>query len=418
MPITIKGLPYNDPSTDALVVSGEVTWDLEEITSRDGQSRLWVARSSTGQRVDLTRLLKTATYGRALSPILDGGKVGFLSTKFTSGTTLVIHNATSGSNPFAAGDLVAIVKDYNEYTGAASAVVYRKVSSVTTTIPTANVVVDSDPGQTFLKGSMILRVSTLEDIYWKTLAWLESVGLKGEKERPPTPTYSTNVNGYQVTVAAGPTLTFRIYNPQKSSGSTQQYKQRWYDIYVRPYSFSSIHLGWLPDASDVTFTGTDVDATYVDKNVTTHSGGADAIEDQVGDAVIPTSGTFVDGDVNTGTDTITDTAHGLSDGTRVKFSNSGGALPGGITAGTIYYIISATDNTFKISTTFGGSAVDITSAAGGGTHTWTNVDTPGNLSINTRYYVAVVAKDKAGARHLSLPNESAIAVTAHFTGTS
>src|SRR5574343_126915 len=44
----------------------------------------------------------------------------------------------------------------------------------------------------------------------------------------------------------------------------------------------------------------------------------------------PTTFTFVDADVNTGTDVITENAHGLVTGQRVRLSNSGGALPTGL----------------------------------------------------------------------------------------
>jgi hypothetical protein len=90
----------------------------------------------------------------------------------------------------------------------------------------------------------------------------------------------------------------------------------------------------------------------------------------------PTSGsfatfskTFLDAAVNTSSETITSTAHGFANGDSVIFSNSGGALPGGITAGTIYFVVGSTANTFQVSTTLAGSALNITSASGGGTHT-------------------------------------------------
>lgn len=66
-------------------------------------------------------------------------------------------------------------------------------------------------------------------------------------------------------------------------------------------------------------------------------------------------------------DTITLNAHGLTDGKIVHFANSGGALPTGISAKTIYYVRDATTNTFKITATRGGAALDIT-ANGSGTN--------------------------------------------------
>lgn len=68
-----------------------------------------------------------------------------------------------------------------------------------------------------------------------------------------------------------------------------------------------------------------------------------------------------------GTDVITSAGHGLSNGDAVVFSNSGGGLPAGLSANTFYYVINASTDTFKVSTTLGGSAVDIT-GTGTGTH--------------------------------------------------
>lgn len=66
---------------------------------------------------------------------------------------------------------------------------------------------------------------------------------------------------------------------------------------------------------------------------------------------------------------VTWTSHGLSAGQVVEFTTSG-ALPTGITAGTGYYVLATdmTANTFKISASLGGSAVN-TSGAQSGTHT-------------------------------------------------
>jgi hypothetical protein len=65
---------------------------------------------------------------------------------------------------------------------------------------------------------------------------------------------------------------------------------------------------------------------------------------------------------------FTFTAHGLSAGDKLIFSTTG-ALPTGLTAGTVYYVISAglTANAFEVSTTDGGSAVN-TSGTQSGTH--------------------------------------------------
>lgn len=68
------------------------------------------------------------------------------------------------------------------------------------------------------------------------------------------------------------------------------------------------------------------------------------------------------------TDKITWVNHGFLDSTPIKFTNSGGALPGGLTAGVTYWIRDQTVNDFKICVLPGGSAIDLTSN-GTGTHT-------------------------------------------------
>lgn len=77
--------------------------------------------------------------------------------------------------------------------------------------------------------------------------------------------------------------------------------------------------------------------------------------------------TFSTGDVDTSLNSITETAHGMANGTRVSFTSSG-TLPGGLSASTLYYVVLRFTNTFKVSTTLNGSPVNITSQ-GSGTHT-------------------------------------------------
>lgn len=66
-------------------------------------------------------------------------------------------------------------------------------------------------------------------------------------------------------------------------------------------------------------------------------------------------------------DTLNSEAHPYVDGDRVVLSNSGGALPVGLVAGFVYYIINADTDAFQLSLTYGGGAINITSA-GTGTH--------------------------------------------------
>ncbi len=65
------------------------------------------------------------------------------------------------------------------------------------------------------------------------------------------------------------------------------------------------------------------------------------------------------------TDVITDTAHGFSNGQPVYFTAiTGGA---GLAINTIYFVINAATDTYKLSATSGGAAVDITTIMTAGT---------------------------------------------------
>lgn len=87
-----------------------------------------------------------------------------------------------------------------------------------------------------------------------------------------------------------------------------------------------------------------------------------------GSPLLGTPKTFIDANVNTGTETITVTAHGFLANQPVRLANTGGALPTGLSAATVYYIIYVDANNIQLSLTAGGAAANITAAAGGGTH--------------------------------------------------
>lgn len=72
--------------------------------------------------------------------------------------------------------------------------------------------------------------------------------------------------------------------------------------------------------------------------------------------------------VDTDTEVITKTGHGLSNGHRVQLYNSTASnLPGGLSSNIAYYVVNATANTFQLALTDGGTPVNITSA-GTGSH--------------------------------------------------
>jgi hypothetical protein len=66
------------------------------------------------------------------------------------------------------------------------------------------------------------------------------------------------------------------------------------------------------------------------------------------------------------------TKHGLADGTAVTFSSTG-TLPGGLSSSTTYYVVNASQDTFNVSATLGGTAINTTNTGSG---TFTCYDTP------------------------------------------
>jgi hypothetical protein len=70
------------------------------------------------------------------------------------------------------------------------------------------------------------------------------------------------------------------------------------------------------------------------------------------------------------TDTLNATGHNLQTGDSVQFTNSGGGLPAGLTAGTTYYVVLVDADHFKVADTLahaqaGTNIVDITTAGTG-----------------------------------------------------
>jgi hypothetical protein len=65
-------------------------------------------------------------------------------------------------------------------------------------------------------------------------------------------------------------------------------------------------------------------------------------------------------------DVITSPAHGYSNDDRVVFSaEDAGSLPTGLSAGTLYWVRDVATDTFKVSATQGGAAIDLTTLGSG-----------------------------------------------------
>lgn len=68
---------------------------------------------------------------------------------------------------------------------------------------------------------------------------------------------------------------------------------------------------------------------------------------------------------NASTDIITTQGRTYATGDVVRVTNTGGALPTGLSIATDYYVIGASGSTFQLSATSGGAAIDLTGAGSG-----------------------------------------------------
>ncbi len=91
------------------------------------------------------------------------------------------------------------------------------------------------------------------------------------------------------------------------------------------------------------------------------------------DVAVPAALGFVDGDVNVATDEIDETAHTYVTGLSIDLTTDG-TLPAGLAAQQYFLIVIDADTyqfALTLSDALAGTQVDITAAAGGGTHTVT-----------------------------------------------
>jgi len=99
---------------------------------------------------------------------------------------------------------------------------------------------------------------------------------------------------------------------------------------------------------------------------------------------------FMYGTQNTGvtctftnaTEKVNKVAHGLTNDTKIMFSNTGGALPTGFVNYIVYYVVNKNNDDFQVSLTIGGAAVTI-SDDGSGTNKYHTL----NQTILTETYI-------------------------------
>lgn len=110
-------------------------------------------------------------------------------------------------------------------------------------------------------------------------------------------------------------------------------------------------------------------------------------------------------------DVCTKAAHNMVNGSTVKLYTTG-TLPAGLNTTTLYYVVEKATDTFKLSTSLGGGAVNITDA-GTGVHTYMNL--PSGLNPATLYYI--VGKTTNTFQFSATLGGAAVNITDAGTGT-
>ena len=133
-------------------------------------------------------------------------------------------------------------------------------------------------------------------------------------------------------------------------------------------------------------------------------------------AANPADDTFLDANVTVGADTVTAVAHGMTTGVKVVLTTTG-TLPAGLALVTDYYLIVVDADTLSFATSqalaLAGTAVDITAAAGGGTHT---IDVEGTIAGAVKLQRALEPTDDSD-QSLSAVWADVTSSSQSFTGT-
>jgi len=155
------------------------------------------------------------------------------------------------------------------------------------------------------------------------------------------------------------------------------------------------NVGTVTTSRSITFTGNPGTVSSISKTLTFTSGNTTI---SVADTSGLSTGMFVLSGTGTGitsggtftadvtANTFTRTNHGLSNGTKISFGSVGTVT--GLTTWTIYYVVNATANTIQVSSTLGGSVIDIAGT---------------NASVNVRFPSFITAISPNVSITLSTP---------------
>jgi hypothetical protein len=130
--------------------------------------------------------------------------------------------------------------------------------------------------------------------------------------------------------------------------------------------------------------------------------------------------TFVDGDITVIGDIIAEVGHGMASGDGPFRLTTSGVLPTGLAADTNYWVYAATADTFKLCASKAnaliGTAVDITAAGGGGTHTLARDNNDTIVAQLVQALNAVVGKNYTAVQTAGAGETDTITVTASTAG--
>lgn len=107
-----------------------------------------------------------------------------------------------------------------------------------------------------------------------------------------------------------------------------------------------------------------------------------------------TAGYLIPYTADASTDTLTFIDYTPTDGDKFRLSNSGGLLPAPLVAKRDYYIVGSSGHTCQLSTTSGGSAVDLTTS---GTGLQFLGELPGSAKVAMLKHIAVNFADREGS---------------------
>ncbi len=103
--------------------------------------------------------------------------------------------------------------------------------------------------------------------------------------------------------------------------------------------------------------------------------------------VFATKGSPIAFTVDTGTDVFTSVAHGLANGSTIRFTDADSA-PAPLLSTVVYYVVNKTNDTFQLASYLGGAPLDITAIPVSGSPTWFFILTAGGFTANAQGYFA------------------------------